>query len=137
MIHAKNRDMYGCMEDDSTGMVASPTATADVIEEEEEEISDRGFHSAPSISKHSQLLLYQQPLESVHLLTAQCEEDNEISSRQSLQGSFQLNAVTSASWCQGSITISQAHAKLTVTMPPTLVAARIHSTSGDLLCLVQ
>ncbi len=92
------------MEDDSTSMDASPTATeaaaeADAEEEEEEKVGDRAC--ATSISDHSQMLPYQRPLESVHLLTARCEEDNEISSRQSLQGSCQLNVGAAANHSVG------------------------------------
>ncbi len=86
----------GCMEDDSTNMDASPTATEAAAEAEAdaevEEISNRGYHSGPSISDHNHMLPYQQPLESVHLLTAQGEEDDGISSREPFGGSFQLHA---------------------------------------------
>lgn len=122
VVHDPQRDQVhfaGCMEADSTSMDASQTATeaaaeaetevaaeteavaqadaeADATVEEEEDISDRGHHSAPSISGHSQMLPYQQPLESVQLLTAQSGEDNEISSRQSLQDSLQLSTGAAA-----------------------------------------
>ncbi len=120
VVHDPQRDQVyfaGCMEADSTSMDASQTATeaaaeaeaaaeteadaqadaeADATVEEEEEISDRGHHSAPSISGHSQMLPYQQPLQSVQLLTAQSGEDNEISSRQSLQDSLQLSTGAAA-----------------------------------------
>ncbi len=84
------------MEDDYTGV--DPTATEAAADAEEEEISDRGHHSIPSISDHSQMLPCQTALESVHLLPPQSEEDNEISSRprQPLQGSFQVDAGTTA-----------------------------------------
>ena len=101
MVHHPHIDQdqfAGCMEDDSTNMDASPTATEAAAEAdaeadaEAEEISNRGYHSVPSISDHSHMLPYQQPLESVQLLTAQGEEDNETSSRDPFRGSSQLHA---------------------------------------------